>query len=388
MYQSFNQFSMAGDELNRALLVTIYHMLYLITIEVLHQVFSPHGFVQKIVTFQKSAEFYGACAAIQGLCAGENVIGTSLAVPQTSVFKYENSDGDGGVVEALMVLIDTNEYPAILKNKLHQACAAIAFFRALTVKVKGSFLQVKNQALQLDLMFKVPLRLNDYVKGSKLRVLWDDSSGTENYKWLGIEFNWHPRILVVARSDVALLLDFKRNKCNVNCLAKIEMLSPYDVVDEDQFLAFSRVGADGLSELRSQFRDDTYQWETESSFCIILGSFWNFLQTLFSRDILKLVCESDEFGGLILIRLMSSGKNEAQRYCASCDLVQNFDIAHKEPLFNFEDSLLYSSCDDEYEFPKRFKYLNLDYFHGCLNDNLAQGLGSEMQKSHKDFHQE
>ncbi|KAK5826168.1 hypothetical protein PVK06_021083 [Gossypium arboreum] len=97
--QSFNQFSMAGDELNRALLVTIYHMLYLITIEVLHQVFSPHGFVQKIVTFQKSAEFYGACAAIQGLCAGENVIGTSLAVPQTSVFKYENSDGDGGVVE-------------------------------------------------------------------------------------------------------------------------------------------------------------------------------------------------------------------------------------------------------------------------------------------------
>ncbi|KAK5826169.1 hypothetical protein PVK06_021084 [Gossypium arboreum] len=153
-----------------------------------------------------------------------------------------------------MVLIDTNEYPAILKNKLHQACAAIAFFRALTVKVKGSFLQVKNQALQLDLMFKVPLvleqgeldRLNDYVKGSKLRVLWDDSSGAENYKWLGIEFNWHPRISVVARSDVALLLDFKRNKCNVNCLAKIEMLSPYDVVDEDQFLAFSRVGADGF----------------------------------------------------------------------------------------------------------------------------------------------
>ncbi|MBA0730909.1 hypothetical protein Golax_020412 [Gossypium laxum] len=84
---------------------------------------------------------------------------------------------------------------------------------------------------------------------------------------------------------------------------------------------------------------------------------------------------------------MSSGKNEAQRYCASWDLVQNFDIAHKEPLFNFEDSLLYSSSDDEYEFPKRFKYLNLDYLCGYLNDNLVKGLGSEMQKSHKDFHQ-
>ncbi|MBA0845329.1 hypothetical protein Goarm_023353 [Gossypium armourianum] len=211
-----------------------------------------------------------------------------------SVFKYENSDGDGGVVE----------------NKLHQASAAIALIRALTVKVKGLFVQVENQALQSDPMFK------------------DDSSGAENHKWLGIEFNWHPRILVVARSDVALLLDFRHNKCNVICLAKIEMLSPYDVVDEGQFLA----------------------------------------------DILKLVCESDEFGGLILIRLMSSGKNEAQRYCASWDLVQDFDIAHKEPLFNFEDSLLYSSSDDEYEFPKRFKYLNLDYLCGYLNDNLAKGL--------------
>ncbi|XP_023522440.1 polypyrimidine tract-binding protein homolog 3-like isoform X1 [Cucurbita pepo subsp. pepo] len=32
-------------------------MLYPITVEVLHQVFFPHGFVEKIVTFQKSAGF-------------------------------------------------------------------------------------------------------------------------------------------------------------------------------------------------------------------------------------------------------------------------------------------------------------------------------------------
>uniref|UniRef100_A0A0D6R2Q4 RRM domain-containing protein n=1 Tax=Araucaria cunninghamii TaxID=56994 RepID=A0A0D6R2Q4_ARACU len=41
---------------NRILLVTIHHLLYPITVEVLHQVFSPHGFVEKIVTFQKSAD--------------------------------------------------------------------------------------------------------------------------------------------------------------------------------------------------------------------------------------------------------------------------------------------------------------------------------------------
>ncbi|XP_042494756.1 polypyrimidine tract-binding protein homolog 3-like isoform X1 [Macadamia integrifolia] len=47
---------------NRILLVTIQHLLYPITVEVLHQVFSPHGFVEKIVTFQKSA---GSQALIQ-----------------------------------------------------------------------------------------------------------------------------------------------------------------------------------------------------------------------------------------------------------------------------------------------------------------------------------
>ena len=40
---------------NRILLVTIHHMLYPITVDVLHQVFSSYGYVEKIVTFQKSA---------------------------------------------------------------------------------------------------------------------------------------------------------------------------------------------------------------------------------------------------------------------------------------------------------------------------------------------
>ncbi|MBA0771464.1 hypothetical protein Gotri_019929, partial [Gossypium trilobum] len=60
----------------------------------------------------------------------------------------------------------------------------------------------------------------------------------------------------------------------------------------------------------------------------------------------------------------------------SWDLVQNFNVAHREPFFNFGDSLLYALGDDEYEFPKRFKYLNLDYLSGYLNDNLAEGLDS------------
>ncbi|GJV64861.1 polypyrimidine tract-binding protein homolog 3 isoform X1 [Tanacetum coccineum] len=46
-----------GDERNRILLVTIHRMLYPITMEVLHQVFSPHGYVDKVAIFQKSAGF-------------------------------------------------------------------------------------------------------------------------------------------------------------------------------------------------------------------------------------------------------------------------------------------------------------------------------------------
>ncbi|MBA0786627.1 hypothetical protein Gotri_028221 [Gossypium trilobum] len=57
-------------------------------------------------------------------------------------------------------------------------------------------------------MPKESVKLNGYVKGSKLRVLWDDSTGAENYKW--------------------------HDECNVIYLAKIEMLGPHVVVDEDQ----------------------------------------------------------------------------------------------------------------------------------------------------------
>ena len=89
-------------------------------------------------------------------------------------------------------------------------------------------------------------KLNGYIKGSKFRVLWDDLRGSDNCKWLGIEFSWHPRILIVARSDAVFLVDFRLDKCNVTCLAKVEMLSPYAVGEKDQFLAFSRAGADGF----------------------------------------------------------------------------------------------------------------------------------------------
>ncbi|PPR97764.1 hypothetical protein GOBAR_AA22904 [Gossypium barbadense] len=74
----------------------------------------------------------------EGSRAGENVIGTSLSVPQVPISKSENGYGDGGV-----------EYRTILKNKIHQACAIVALSYASIVKVAGSFAQAENQVLQL-----------------------------------------------------------------------------------------------------------------------------------------------------------------------------------------------------------------------------------------------
>uniref|UniRef100_A0A803KX79 RRM domain-containing protein n=1 Tax=Chenopodium quinoa TaxID=63459 RepID=A0A803KX79_CHEQI len=42
---------------NRILLVSIHQVIYPMTVDVLNQVFSPYGFVEKIVTFQKSAGY-------------------------------------------------------------------------------------------------------------------------------------------------------------------------------------------------------------------------------------------------------------------------------------------------------------------------------------------
>ncbi|GKA87221.1 polypyrimidine tract-binding protein homolog 3 [Tanacetum coccineum] len=44
-----------GDEPNRIQLVTIHHMTYPIIVEVLNQIFSPHGYVEKVIIFQKIA---------------------------------------------------------------------------------------------------------------------------------------------------------------------------------------------------------------------------------------------------------------------------------------------------------------------------------------------
>lgn len=66
---------------------------------------------------------------------------------------------------------------------------------------------------------------NACFRGTRLRVPWDDDSGTSGaHKWLCCEFSWHPRILVVVRSNAVFLVDLRFDECVVSCLAKVEIV--------------------------------------------------------------------------------------------------------------------------------------------------------------------
>ncbi|CAK7324860.1 unnamed protein product [Dovyalis caffra] len=335
-----------------------------------------------------------------------------------------------------------------------------------------------------------------YFRGTKLKVLWGDEGKSGDCKWLGCEFSWHSMVCIVARSDAVFLVDWRFGELNVTCLARIDMFSACALSKKEQFLALSRAASDNvhfalvsetmlvvcdvrkpmipllqwahcldkpcfidvfrLSDLRSNSRDDTYDWANASGFGIILGSFWNCEFGLFcygpslpprkgsiaskisevsnclyawelpsdlmlsggdcqhgdchvreqfwkdslpkwtdwqqkkdivlgfgvlSNDLSSLLFELDEFGGFVLIRLMSSGKLESQRYCASWELVKNLEVAHRDPMLLSEDNLLYFIGDEKYKFPRRFKYFELNYLHAYLNGNLSQVLNSNMEKA-------
>ncbi|KAK1564531.1 hypothetical protein Q3G72_005204 [Acer saccharum] len=338
---------------------------------------------------------------------------------------------------------------------------------------------------------------NVCLKGKRLKVSWDDyyhSSGT--CKWLGCDFSWHPRILIIARSDAVFLVDLRSGDCNITVLAKIDMLNLYSPVEKEQFLLFRKAGSDGfnfviasdsllvlcdvrkpltpvlqwahglhkpsyidlfrLSELRANSRDNMYEWADEFGFGIVLGSLCNCEFSLFcygpslpscggtfaseiakickslyawdlpsdlllsgrgcccgscltrkeffkdalptwidskqkkdivlgfgilNKDLSRLFYGSDEFGGFTLVRLMSSGKLEAQRYYASLDLVNKLELDHGDSLLHVEDNILFME-DEDYKFRKRYKYFKFDSLYGYLSGDLTKVLDSKMKNSY------
>lgn len=329
-------------------------------------------------------------------------------------------------------------------------------------------------------------------RGTRLRVPWSDSSDNSKV-WLSCEFSWHPRVLVVARSDAVFLVDLRMKECSVSCLMKIETLRMYALDENERFLCLSRAGPDDfyfavastsllilcdvrkplipvlqwihgvegpsflhvvrLSMLRSHSRKGDFKLASESGFCVVLGSFWRSEFNIFcygsilpfrkgsitskinpsvcawelpseinlsghrechcgncllrkefsknalpewidwqlkkeivlgfgilSNDLAALLCEPDENGGFTLLRLMSSGRFELQRYCASWVQTKNLEGCHDQAFF-LDSHLLYPAIDEEYKFQKIFYYLKLNHLDAYANGHLNRFLVRKLKRN-------
>ena len=96
---------------------------------------------------------------------------------------------------------------------------------------------------------------------------------------------------------------------------------------------------------------------------------------ILNKDLSAMLSESNEFGGFTLIRLMSSGKLESQSYYALGKLKE----LHTER-FHFKDKSFYIMDDEDYKFPRRFKYVKLDKLSAYLNGSLTEVLVSKLKK--------
>ncbi|KAF9596383.1 hypothetical protein IFM89_009731 [Coptis chinensis] len=97
--------------------------------------------------------------------------------------------------------------------------------------------------------------------------------------------------------------------------------------------------------------------------------------------------ESDGCSGFTLIRLVSSGKLELQKYVASWDSMCWKLERSSERSSHVDDSLLSLFVDQPYRFPRRFRYLRIDSLLGYMNGDLPKVLMSKMKKSSL-FHSE
>ncbi|KAK1409884.1 hypothetical protein QVD17_36413 [Tagetes erecta] len=330
--------------------------------------------------------------------------------------------------------------------------------------------------------FSGPKTPSQRLTGKKVKVSWEEHLDFEKGGWLSCDFSWHPRILVVVHSRAVFLVDSRSESYNITPLLKLDT----ELLTNDRFLAFSIAGPDrfyftlasnhmlflcdirkpmipvlrwahnvaspsyifvsSLSELRSLYEVDTYNWASEVGYGIILGSFWNCEFSLFcygpgtvssclyawglpsdiplvtrechcgsclvkedffkdqlpiwvnwqqkkdfvlgfgilDKQISSQLFKPDEFGGFTVITLTSSGNLELHRYCASWDYSQTSEKGHLEQAFELEDSFFYETGEDGYKFRKVFQYLKFYWLDGYLKSDLNRMLSINSYKNHDD----
>lgn len=99
---------------------------------------------------------------------------------------------------------------------------------------------------------------------------------------------------------------------------------------------------------------------------------------IIDSELASLLSEPDEYGGFTLVRLLSSGELELQRYRASWVPDRKLEDCHEQVLC-LDRHLLFSMGDEKYKFPKIFKFLNLNYLYAYLRGNLTEHLVKKLE---------
>ncbi|KAK7272678.1 hypothetical protein RJT34_29425 [Clitoria ternatea] len=135
----------------------------------------------------------------------------------------------------------------------------------------------------------------------------------------------------------------------------------------------------GSCLLRREFSKDALpewiDWQLKKEIVLGFG--------ILSNDIASLLCEPDENGGFTLIRLMSTGKFEMQRYHATGACARKLEDCHEQVLY-LDRHLLYPMSDEKYKFRKRFHYIKLDSLDAYATGNLTRFLATKLKKTHMD----
>lgn len=92
---------------------------------------------------------------------------------------------------------------------------------------------------------------------------------------------------------------------------------------------------------------------------------------ILDADLFAELSRPNSFGGFVLIRLMSSGKLEAQQYHAEWEPEKYSEIFHKTCI-RHADNLLYDTSAAEYKIEKKHQHLKFDCLNAYLEDNLAK----------------
>ncbi|XP_028769112.1 uncharacterized protein LOC114726630 isoform X2 [Neltuma alba] len=99
---------------------------------------------------------------------------------------------------------------------------------------------------------------------------------------------------------------------------------------------------------------------------------------IMNNDLASLLCEPYKYGGFTLVRLMSSGKLELQRYEASWVHDRKLEDCHEQGL-RLDKYLLFTVGDEKYKYRKSVVFHKLNFINAYRRGNLTEFLVKKLK---------